>query len=279
MKKALLIMSLVVVVGALVAGLVFPASAVTGPSLHFMPNSSNPNFTFSFSGNNWSMPGTNVDLYLDEIDPVQQVASVAVGPKGNFMCSVVIPATTLGAHQMLAKQGSNEASVTFTVKTTTPPDVRSQGLLNDIQGQVKSPEYGLAEIKAEVSAIQDDIADLKSNRAGVPLMAVESGSYTITDDREKDEVYHSSYDQLRHVSVTLEYEGLSAQNSEVAVLAKVGNNYGGIADWSFNAGYPESGTQTFDINTDEWYIVVWHTSGETDLAVDFNATTTYLPAE
>jgi len=283
-----------VLISSLVGGLAFSAIAGGGPSLKATVNPGVAPGNYTFSGSSWSYPG-QASLYMDAVDPAQLVATATVSTKGIFVVSVMIPATTLGVHHMIAVQGLNQVGVPFTITSTPPTDSRSQDILTDIQSQVNNEDYGLEEIKLEVKDIQDQVNnkdygleetknEIKDIEKELSFMAkyithiqlIEPATYNLTQSEDTADytIYESELSpEACHVSVTLAYSGLSASGHSIQLYALVGGYPQKLADWNFSDD-PAEGVVTLDFNTEQWYIVVTR-SGAPDINIGLDITTTY----
>lgn len=228
MKRIALILVLVAVVtaGGLFAGVAMAGGG--GPRISLGPNSGPAGTQVTING--WGWTQGPVQLYVDSIDATHLLATPTASGMGSFKACFKMTATTVGPHNILASQSPTQASATFTLTVTEPIDERTTGQLsgiadevNNIEGKLDNPDYGLNAIataegglKNSINAVSGQLNDISNDLYTLSvnlsylqdavLMRPVMGNKTITG--AEGDIAHDSSLWPMHVSLTISYSGL-----------------------------------------------------------------------
>jgi hypothetical protein len=265
-KLALAIVLVIVLVGSGLAGMSLTGAAPSAPTLK--ANGSSAPGTVFVSGSYWAL-GTPVDIYMDPVsdppDPSDVAHHVAVAwPSGsmrNFSTSFVVGPTSLGYHKIIAVQDSVEQTASFCIKSTQPLDDWTAQVLEDIQND---PEIGLAEIKSEVSNIEDALCH-------VAIINTYCSNETWTGGGDHTRCIWFCH-QIRHVSLTILPSAVDFGDSVwVEIHFPSTDTWGKLSSFLDNLG---SDVKTYEFDTDKFRIVGHIKKSCGDLNCTWNIVTT-----
>lgn len=156
--------------------------------------------------------------------------------------------------------------------------------VSSIQGNVSAINADIAAMQTDVSGIasdldstKSDVADIKAALGNVTKIETVSASYEVLYFSGVVRVYEVQYDEPRHVSLTLQWDGLEVPITEgIGVAAWVT----GTPSWEEGIvyiclpDYADHGIETVEFNADHWYISVRNDNVWSDY-IYYAATVTY----
>ena len=168
---------------------------------------------------------------------------------------------------------------------TIGTDVDTLGTaVSSIQSNVSAINTDIVAMQTDVSGIasdldstKSDVADIKVALENVTKMEIVSASYEVLPFSGTDTVYEVQYDEPRHVSLTLQWDGLEVPITEgIGVAAWVT----GTPSWPEGIvyiclpDYAANGIETVEFNADHWFISVRNDNVWSD-DIYYAATVTY----
>jgi hypothetical protein len=153
--------------------------------------------------------------------------------------------------------------------TDTVVDSIQSSVGSDLQGAVGDLQGAVGDLQDAVNS-KVTMEPYKSDEIIIP--------YTQSWDSPSE-----NYTEVRHVSLTLFYTGMTADGHDhdidIKTYTEMGWEY--IAQWSNLLGDPFAGTKIIQFDTDNWYIDVFNSGAESqvDMHIVYYFTSTYVPAE
>jgi len=156
--------------------------------------------------------------------------------------------------------------------------------LSSIQGNVSAIGTNVVAVRSMVSGIasdldstKSDVADIKAVLGNVTKIETVYASYEVSSFSGVVRVYEVQYDEPRHVSLTLQWDGLEVPITEgIGVAAWVT----GTPSWPEGIvyiclpDYAANGIETVEFNADHWFISVRNDNVWSD-DIYYAATVTY----
>ena len=147
-------------------------------------------------------------------------------------------------------------------------------------GMAASGNPNLNTIDAKITALQGDVSTIKANvntikdsLSTILRMETFSGSESVSQNLPNSAVLFSrNYDQIRHISLTIYYQGVDHQYDEIMITASVNGNWIPIKAYfsPYSLGY-----EHIEFDTDSWKIS--GTDAEYDpIKIWVNETSTYV---
>jgi len=156
--------------------------------------------------------------------------------------------------------------------------------VSSIQGNVSAIGTNIVAVSSMVSGIvsdldstKSDVADIKAALGNVTKMETVYGSYEVLLFSGNVTVYEVQYDEPRHVSLTLQWDGLVVPTTEAIA---VGAFVTGTPSWPegivyiCRPDYVAHGIETVEFNADHWFINVLNDHVWNDY-IYYAATVTY----
>jgi outer membrane murein-binding lipoprotein Lpp len=134
-----------------------------------------------------------------------------------------------------------------------------QGNVSAINADIAAMQTDVSGIASDLDSTKSDVADIKTDLGNVTKMETVYGSYEVLLFSGAVTVYEVQYDEPRHVSLTLQWDGLVVPTTEaIAVDAFVT----GTPSWPEGIvyiclpDYAAHGIETVEFNADHWFINV-----------------------
>ena len=141
----------------------------------------------------------------------------------------------------------------------SPPWNSLEQKIDALNTNVTNLQGNVSTVKTDVAAINTNIAAMQTKLANVTKMETVYGSYEVLLFSGAVTVYEVQYDEPRHVSLTLQWDGLVVPTTEaIAVDAFVT----GTPSWPEGIvyiclpDYAAHGIETVEFNADHWFINV-----------------------
>jgi hypothetical protein len=239
MKKVLLRWGLTVfLIMALLSGIVVTVSALPSAyTLGVSYNSSQGSYTVS--GKFWT-PGTGIELYLDTMDVAHFLTVANPSNTGILAVSVLIPATSVGNHVMIAYQPVSpvkQISAAFRIVNSIPVDNRTYNILTATNTEVgyleekldgtrdslvKKINENMTLAAVVISDIDDNVEDIKDQVEDVTNIESYYGDY-VSDDGGIFTIFTDEHDAVRHISLTI--QRIAFENLDnVTVRLRIGDD-------------------------------------------------------
>ena len=156
--------------------------------------------------------------------------------------------------------------------------------VGDVQTSVNTTDAVVDSIQSSVgSDLQGAVGDVQDAvNSKVTMESYESDAITIpyTESWNSPE---ESYSEVRHVSLTLFYDGMTSDghDHDIFIETLTDGGWKNIAEWSNLFGDPVQGRKIIQFDTDNWDIYVFNSGAETqvDMHIVYYFTSTYVPAE
>jgi hypothetical protein len=88
-------------------------------------------------GTGWT-PNTQVTIYWDKLDPNYIIAVTTPNGYGKFCAPLSVDDVSVGTHTIIAVQGSSQATTSYLVCASEPPDARILSPIQNIQNYLQS---------------------------------------------------------------------------------------------------------------------------------------------
>ena len=238
-KLALAIVLVLVLVGSVVGGVV--AANGASPTLSVSGGSSAPS-RVSISGKSWT-PAVQVNLYMDTTaDEAHHVAFATPDSRGSFLASFALGPAELGPHEIIGVQNGTEVHAAFTITNTQQLDDRTMAVLQNIE------DIDI-DISGEVDKIEAKLDNMVQTEAGCLLLECKGS--------EEEEEFE--YDQIRHVSLTLNVEcGDDGDWVKVEIMTPLGwATLDCFGDGLLGIGWiGQNGLHIYQFDTFHWRIIL-----------------------
>ena len=152
------------------------------------------------------------------------------------------------------------ALITMAPQPSPPTNLSTlNSKLDILTNKIDTLTTNVGAINDEVTAIEDDVSNIIDDLGNVTKMETVYASYEVLYFSGTDRVYEVQYNEPRHVSLTLQWDGLEIPITEgIAVAAWVT----GTPSWEESIvyicrpDYAAHGIETVEFNADHWYISV-----------------------
>ena len=152
------------------------------------------------------------------------------------------------------------ALITMAPQPSPPTNLSTlNSKLDILTNKIDTLTTNVVAIDNEVTAIEDDVSNIKADLGNVTKMETVYGSYEVLLFSGAVTVYEVQYDEPRHVSLTLQWDGLWVPTTEAIA---VGAFVTGTPSWPEGIvyiclpDYAAHGIETVEFNADHWYISV-----------------------
>ena len=199
MKKiAFVVLLIAVVISGLLGGTTMAAPSPPVPTLVISPATGSAGTQVGVEGSGWAT-NSGLQVFLDDTDNLHLLGTTTTNSKGILRFAFTMTATTVGVHNVIAKQGVKQASATFALTATEPIDERTNEALsgiatrvgaiwsrltdgrasnldllpllfnqqNLIYGLVTNPNCGLDHISMGVAGLQTQVNNLDNKAQGI----------------------------------------------------------------------------------------------------------------